>query len=338
MALRVGVIGLGRRGGEWVQAIRGTPGFELAAGVEVDDAVREAAPTRLGLPRPQCHATLAAARAAAPLDALVVATSIDAHVEPSREAIRHGLPLLVEKPFALSVREGAELVERAAAAGVPLLVGQNYRYMRMPRALRRLVAGGTLGPVALVTCAMYRAAPERSRALAGLPDAALWELGVHHLDLLRHVLAQRATGVLAQRSTPAWEPGPPGRSYQALLEFDGGTRATYSVTYGSRGHERFERGQEFYLRMVAERGTLHVFHRWIVWCPRGGWPRPVRRGPRPHSEEAALLHELARAVGGEAPACSGRDNLETLALLEACARSAAEGRRVDPRTLWPGPG
>ena len=50
---------------------------------------------------------------------------------------------------------------------------------------------------------------------------------------------------------------------------------------------------------------------------------------------------MARLMGavrdGGEPAISGRDNLRTMALVEACYRSAAEGRAVAPGPEAPGP-
>ena len=100
------------------------------------------------------------------------------------------------------------------------------------------------------------------------------------------------------------------------------------------GNEFFERGNRFYLRMLGERGTLSVWQRWAFLCLRGRAPRLVPRGRREVSEEVTLLRQLERAVrSGEEPESSGRDNLRTVAVLEACARSAAEGRWIDPREL-----
>jgi predicted dehydrogenase len=324
--MRVTVAGLGPRGQQWVRFVRGLPGWEVVAAAEPDAACREAAARALALPRERVFACLEDALGAVRADAAIVATAIDAHGEPCRLALDAGLGVLVEKPFTLGLAEARALVARAAAAGRPLLVGQNYRYLRMTRALRRLVADGVLGPVGLVVCQSYRARRELAPALARLPDSILWEIAVHHLDLLRHVLGQRATAVQARTWSLPWSAPPPGKSLLATLDLDGGTRVSYQATYDSHGHEFFERGQEFYLRAVAARGTLHVFHRWLVWCERGRWPRPVRRGPRPHSEEVVLLRQLERALAtGEEPEASGRDNLATMAILEACARSAAAG-------------
>jgi predicted dehydrogenase len=121
---------------------------------------------------------------------------------------------------------------------------------------------------------------------------------------------------------------------RALLSFASGTRAFYSATYESSGHEFFERGQEFYARFIGEHATLHVFQRWLLLCEKGKLPRIVRRGARKSTEEQILLQQLANALltGSEAES-SGRDNLQTMAVVDACVRSSAEKVWVNPQEL-----
>jgi predicted dehydrogenase len=265
------------------------PGFELAGTVEPDPETRRAGAAALGLPDELCHERFEPSVEAGAPQAAIVATSIDSHVEPCQAALAAGLAVLVEKPFALSLREARRLVAEADARKLPLLVGQNYRYMRMPRTLRRLFGSNEVGRVGMIVAQTYRSQKEAARALATLTDSILWEIAVHHLDALRYALNRSAVRVLAQRFTLPWSATPPGASLQALLEFEDGVRASYCATYDSRGQEFFERGQEFYLRAVTDRGTLHVFHRWLVWCEQGRCPRLVRRSPRPEAEELTLL-------------------------------------------------
>jgi hypothetical protein len=69
-------------------------------------------------------------------------------------------------------------------------------------------------------------------------------------------------------------------------------------------------------------------------CEKGKLPRIVRRGPRKFSEERTLLGQLERALlSGETPDTSGRDNLQTMATVEACLLSAAKQTWVDPQEL-----
>jgi len=171
-------------------------------------------------------------------------------------------------------------------------------------------------------------------SLSRLDNSVLWEVGIHHLDALRYVLNKPVTRVLTESFTLPWGTLPRGGSIQSMLSFADETQALYSATYESTGHEFFERGQEFYLRFVGEHATLHVFQRWLILCEKGKLPRLVRRGPRKVSEERILLDQLERALlHDEEPDSSGRDNLQTMAIVEACQRSAAERNWINTQEL-----
>ena len=334
MALKVVVVGAGHRGRDWLREVRASPAYELAAFVDDDRAVLQDAASSLDIPSPQCFAELDKALDQNECDAVIVASSADRHVRPCKTALSRKLAVLVEKPFTLRLEEATKLVALAEQSGVPLLVAQNFRYMRAFRTARRLIQDGTLGRVGMVTFQYYRVPHEMASSLARLEHSVLWGIGVHHLDALRFVLGGRVTGVVADSYTTPWGELPPGASLRVMLSFDNGTRASYSATYESSGHEFFERGQEFYGRFVGEKATLHVFQRWLLLCARGKLPRVVRRGSRSVTEEGILLRQLERALlAGEASDSSGRDNLQTMAIVEACVRSATEHRWIDPREL-----
>ena len=334
MALKVIVAGLGPRGLEWAREVMRAPGFELAACVDVDEDVLRRSSSTLGLPPARCLSSLEEAAEKIDGDAAIIATPAGRHAQVCDAALSRGLAVLVEKPFATRLEDAARLVRLAEREGLPVVVGQNYRYMRAFRAVRRLVAEGALGRVGIVNCHYYRVPHEMAASLAALPHSVLWGMGVHHLDALRYVLGRRVTNVAADSFTLPWGTLPRGASLRVMLDFEGGARALYSATYESSGHEFFERGQEFYVRLVGERATLHVFQRWLVLCERGRWPRIMRRGRRGTTEEQVLLNQLRRALeDGSAPEASGRDNLQTMAVAEACVRSAAEGGWVNPQEL-----
>ncbi|MGH9199375.1 MAG: Gfo/Idh/MocA family protein, partial [Acidimicrobiia bacterium] len=158
-------------------------------------------------------------------------------------------------------------------------------------------------------------------------------MGVHHLDAFRYCLGQDITSIDAHSFTLPWSAPPVGSSMTTLLEFQSGISGVYSATYDSRGHEFFKRGQEFYARFVGSAATLHLVHKWLVLCRHGKLPRLIRAKRRPPPEHF-LLDQLTRAIElGEEPECSGRDNLLTVAALEAFVRSTEERRRVSPTQL-----
>jgi predicted dehydrogenase len=334
MAIKVIVAGAGARGRDWVREVRRAAEYELAACVETDEESLRQTASAFGLSAAQGFKSLEEALRAVDSDAVIVATPADQHTESCETAISQGLAVLVEKPFTTNLSDAVRLVRLAEQHKVPLVVGQNYRYMRSFRTVRRLVAEGALGPIGIVVCQYYRVPHEMVASLAGMTHSILWGMGIHHLDALRYVLDRKVTGVMSDSFTLPWGRLPQGASMRVMLDFEDGARALYSATYESSGHEFFERGQEFYLRLVGEHATLHVFHRWLVLCERGRWPRLVGRGPRAVTEEQILLRQLAGAIrDGSVPESSGRDNLQTVAVAEAFIRSVNEKRWVDPQEL-----
>lgn len=334
MAIRIAVAGLGPRGQDWVREVRKHPAFELVACVDIDSRKLKQAAARLSIPPEQCFSELAAVFDADNCDAVIIATSVPNHVEPCKLALERGKTVMIEKPFTLSLRDSVKLVTLAEQKGVPLIVAQNYRYMRSFRTARRLIDEGALGRVGIVVCQYYRVPHAMAESLQNLTNSALWGASIHHLDALRYILRKRVTGVMAETFKAPWGRLQNGASLQMMLSFEDEARLLYSATYESSGHEFFEGGQEFYVRFVGERATLHVFQRWLMLCESGKLPRPVRRGPRKITEEAVLLNQLnAALLNNEEPDSSGRDNLQTMAVVEACLRSATERSWVNPQEL-----
>jgi predicted dehydrogenase len=337
MAIRVAVAGVGARGQAWLGELRGAPAFELVACVDVDPAVLQSVSARFGISAEQCFTDLATALDTIKCDAVLVATPSDCHTTACEIALERKVAVLVEKPFTLRLSDAVKLVSLANANNTPLLVVQNYRYMRSFRTVKRLIGEGALGRIGMVVCHYYRPYHSIADSLARLPNSVLWGMSVHHLDMLRYVLGSEVTSVYADAFTQPWGHLPRGASMQFMLSFANDTRVSYSATYESTGHTLFEGGQEFYARFIGERGTLHVFQRWLILWENGKLPRLVRRGPRKKTEERLLLDQLERTlVHGEAPEVSGRDNLQTVAILEACVRSVSEERTVNPQELLDG--
>jgi predicted dehydrogenase len=335
MAIRIAVAGMGARGQEWAREIKAAPAFELTACVDVDRAALQRAAARLALPAGQCFTNLEQALDTSRCEAVLVVTPADCHATTCETALARKLAVLVEKPFTLRLSDALRLVALAEANNTPLLVAQNYRYLRSFRTVKRLIDDGVLGRVGMVVCHYYRPFHSIPDSLAKFQHSVLWGMSVHHLDVLRYVLGSNVTNVNAEAFTLPWGSLPRGASLQLMLTMASETRVSYSATYESTGHTLFEGGQEFYARFIGERGTLHVFQRWLIFWENGKLPRLVRRGPRKKSEERVLLDQLERALlHGEQAGVSGRDNLQTVAVLEACVRSATEERSINPQELF----
>ncbi len=332
MAIQVVIAGMGRRGKEWLREVKSSGAFAVAGVVDTEESALQTVSPEI--PADRRFTDLAHALDQVHCDAVIVVTPPDCHARACEAALSRELAVLVEKPFTLQLSEAVRIVLLAERQQVPLLVAQNYRYMRSFRTARRVISEGTLGRIGMVVCQYYRPPHQMAEYLTKLPNSVLWGIGVHHLDALRHVLGAEVNSVAAESFTFPWDNLESGASLRVMFAFDNETRGSYSASYESSGHEYFERGQEFYARFIGERGTLHVYQRWLILCETGKLPRIIRRGKREITEEQVLLRQFANAIlRGELAEVSGRDNLKTMAILEACVRSARERRWINPQEL-----
>ena len=109
--------------------------------------LRQISATELLGSTPAVYPSLAAMRAAVgDPDAIIVATAPDTHADIGIEALDHGVHVMVEKPVALTVRQGLRLVEAAARNDRKLAVAENYRRDPINRLARAVIESGGLAP------------------------------------------------------------------------------------------------------------------------------------------------------------------------------------------------
>lgn len=142
---------------------------------------------------------------AAPIDAVYVATPNHTHRELVERAAAAGLPVLCEKPMATTAADAEAMVEACAAAGVHYATAHNQRWHPGHARLRELVADGALGTVRQARIHYACTAPawwgeedwhwDPARAGGG----ALFDLAPHGLDLVATLLDAPLEAVTAMR-------------------------------------------------------------------------------------------------------------------------------------------
>jgi len=171
------------------------------------------------------------------VDAVYVATPTQLHAEHAVLAASSGKAVVVEKPMATSIAEALAIVEAADSAGVTLVVGHSQSFEAPVRAMRDLVAGGSLGRLRAInawyfTDWMYR--PRHPDELD--PDqggGVTMRQAAHHVDIVRHLGGGLLRSVRAM--TGVWDPSRRSDgSYSAYLEFEDSTPAT--VFYSGYDH------------------------------------------------------------------------------------------------------
>jgi predicted dehydrogenase len=95
------------------------------------------------------------------VDAVIIATSTWAHVEPTLAAVEQGHMLFIEKPLATDAAQSAEVLAAIEAAGVDAVVGYTQRFRRRFLVVKERVQSGQIGDFncAVVRAFMNRMAP-----------------------------------------------------------------------------------------------------------------------------------------------------------------------------------
>src|SRR2546425_2633724 len=78
-------------------------------------------------------------------NAAIICSPTHRHLDQARAALRRGWHVFVEKPLAHTLEGTDALVEAAARAGRPVLVGCNLRFLPSLVLVKRLVQGGRIG-------------------------------------------------------------------------------------------------------------------------------------------------------------------------------------------------
>lgn len=331
-AARILLAGLGVRGMHWARVIQQSTRAELAAFADPNPQACQRARANFG----ECPSFESAEKALLHLDdvdALVLANPPIGRESQIRAAAEHGIPMLIEKPLALDLTEAQHFVEIAETANVPLMVGLNFRYLGVTQATRDLLSSRKIGEPAFArfTYERYRDGnrPDLNKYPLEMDHPMLWEQSIHHFDLMRFVYEQEPVSVMCHTWNPPWSMYRSDTNVAALFEFDRGMVVNYQGTWQSNWEvPHFEWRTDCTEGVISQKdqfGELgYARHRdtelTIVDLPRHeSWI----------TETASLLDAfLDTILDGKPLECSGRDHLQSLAMVGACVVASREGNAV----------
>jgi predicted dehydrogenase len=340
-ALRLLMVGLGARSRVWRQVIAADPRARLVGVADADPARAAAVGAETGLPHATDLATLAAK---APADAVILVTPPFGRAPQIAAACAAGLAILAEKPLADSLPEAETFVAQADDAGVPLMVGLNFRYLAVTQALKTLFQPDRLGPPAFGRFLYERwrdgHQPRINRYPLTMRHPMLWEQSIHHFDLMRYVYASEPVAISARTWNPPWSMYAHDANVSALITFANGVEVTYQGTWAANRNRL-----DFNWRTDCARGIAtqaDMFGALSFALRDDPHDTPVDLPPHTPwiSDATALFARFQDHMIDGAPLdCSGADHLQSLRMVEAVSRAAATGQTTTlavPKAAEPG--
>lgn len=314
--VRLGIVGLGRAFALTAPALRADSRIEAVAACAPRAESRAAFEAEFD---GRGYADLDGLLVHPGLEAVYIATPHGLHAEQTIATAAAGKHVLVEKPLAVSMADGAAMVEACESAGVALIVGPSHSFDAPVAQARALIARGELGRVRMIhafnyTDFLYRPRrPEELRTEQG--GGILFSQAVHQVDVVRLLAGGLATQVSA--FTGAWDPDRPTEgAYSALVGFAGGAFA--SLTYS--GYGRFDSDE--WMGWVSELGREKKSSDY-------GQARRALAASATPDEEAALKRTRTFGAGEVPPAAPHHEHFGPVVV--CCERGDI---RLTPDGLW----
>ena len=271
-------------------------------------------------------------------DFLDVITDVETHPQFVQLAAAHQVPVICQKPMAPSLEAARAMAAACAAANVPLLIHENWRWQRPFRELKGVLESGVIGNVFRARLDYTNSFPvfDNQPFLRELEQFILTDIGSHLLDTARFLFGE-ASQLFCR--TSRIDPQIKGEDVATVMMAMGSATVTCNLSYASRiEHDRFpetfvlvegsagsvELAPDYWLRVTTRDGTVGR----RVPPPHYPWADP--RYALVHSSIVACHLDLLRALQtGDRAETDAEDNLRTMELVFAAYQSAGEQRVVE---------
>lgn len=185
--VKVGVVGCGYWGKNLVRVFSEIG--SLGAICDADSERASELSRSYNVPGTQCFEDMLAMP---DVHAVVIAAPAAQHFALAKQSMLAGKDVFVEKPLALQVEDGEELVELAHRQSRILMVGHLLHYHPAVVALRRMIRDGELGRIEYISSSRLNLGRLRTE------EDILWSFAPHDISAILHLLKEDPASVTAQ--------------------------------------------------------------------------------------------------------------------------------------------
>src|SRR5262249_678232 len=319
-SVRVGVVGVGYWGKNLVRNFH-----ELGALAALCDAQPSAeAICRAQYPDVRFHREYGALLADPSVDAVALATPAVMHNEMAKAALEAGKDVLVEKPLAIDVKHGEDLVNLAESKGRILMVGHILRYHPAILKLQELIEDGHLGKINYLYSNRLNIGKIRTE------ENILWSFAPHDISVMLSLLNEMPSQVSCQACAYLNTCVTDGTL--SHFEFPSGVRAHIFVSWlhPIKEQKLVVVGSE---KMAVFDDTVE--NKLVLYPHKVEWKHRIPTAVKADGEVVALdnreplrsecQHFLDCVEFRTAPLSDGREGLRVLRVLDACQRAMQRG-------------
>lgn len=255
---------------------------------------------------------------------------------------KHIKGILCQKPIAMTVEDAKKIVKCGEEAGIPIAVNSNMRYDQAMRAMKYVLDNNLIGEPVIASIDM-RAIPDWQKFLKDYKKLELYAMGVHHIDVFRYLFGNPEKITCICRTDPRTKFEHTDGITQYTFHYNTDLIATSLddvwawpeeptvkdnyINWRVEGLDGFAEGDIGWHKRAPQfcgstfKMTNRDFpHQWIEpkWTTQ--W--------FPDAFVGTMANLLCAIEDQKEPEVSARDNVITLACVDACYKSINEERTV----------
>lgn len=323
----VALVGVGAWGFNWIRAVEASDRWEVAAVVDLDEAVLDRAVRQLGVDESLCYKHFEEPLAQSDLEAAIISVPCPQRDPVFETACRRGLHCLVEKPLAYSLEQLNRYLDWYRRAGNTVMVAHHYRFADVSRRIREIVRSGEFGQLNYLHATVDRHLDLEGRYVEAIDHAALVESAAQAFDLVRMFTNEEPVAVVARSSSPPASQFKNEPCAAAIIEFANGRMATVWVSWAAAENTTTWFGT---WDLFFEAGALRTDGRSLRLIHGGKATDLVPARPTVELHLDAVLEHFADALDrGIVPECDLEENVGSCAITLAAIESARTGKAID---------
>jgi len=259
------------------------------------------------------------------INAVVIAAPASQHYQLAKRAMQNGKDVYVEKPLALQVREGEELLELSRKTSRILMVGHILQYHPAVVELKRMVRAGELGRIRYIYSSRLNLGKVRTE------ENILWSFAPHDISAILYLLNEMPVSLASHGGSFIHQQV--ADTTLTTCQFKSGVMAHIFVSWIHPFKEQKltivgDKAMAVFDDMEPERKLVLYPHR-IDW---------IDRAPVAHKEAAQVVnipkleplrleceHFLNCVATRETPRTDGQNGVDVLRILQSCEDSVQKG-------------
>jgi predicted dehydrogenase len=265
------------------------------------------------------------------IDAVIIATRTDDHVETAIKCLEAGKHILVEKPIALNYTEALKIVETAEKSRKILMVGMNNRFRTDSMLEKNFVKGKELGDIFYVKAGWLKTQSSNQKWFTDMEKAGggvFVDNGIVMLDLGLWMLGfpevKSVSAINYKHNTKTVED-----SNFSFIKFKNGSSLTIEVSWSL-----LRSGEFFYCNVFGTNGSATInplkINKLVNKQMFDITPKNIKKTQASYknSYEIEMQYFIGAIRGTHTPISTGKEALSVMQIVDAVYKSAKTGKEV----------